>query len=117
MLDEKPLVGINYYRLKMVDNDGTFAYSKTIAVEWDKAHKKTWALFPNPVKDKIYLSGNEEIAGNAIAQIVDITGKIVLQTTVQNLRNGLTINNLANGAYFIEVNGQVSERIAFVVER
>lgn len=117
MLDEKPIVGVNYYRLKMVDNDGTFSYSKTVAVEWDKANKKTWVLFPNPVKDKIYLSGNEEISGNVAVQIVDISGKIVLQTTVQNLRNGLTINNLANGAYFVEFNNQTTERKAFVVDK
>ena len=117
-LDEKPFVGVNYYRLKMVDNDGTFSYSKTIAVEWDKARKNTLMLFPNPVKDKIYLSGNEDAAGTTVVQIVDISGKIVLQTTIQALRNGLIINNLANGAYFVEMTDkQVLERKVFVVER
>ena len=102
----------------MVDNDGTFSYSKTIAVEWDKARKNTLMLFPNPVKDKIYLSGNEDAAGTTVVQIVDISGKIVLQTTIQALRNGLIINNLANGAYFVEMTDkQVLERKVFVVER
>ncbi len=118
ILDDKPLTGVNYYRLKMVDNDGTFMYSKTVAVEWGKAVAANWALFPNPVKDKLYLSGNEAIAGEQSLQIVDIAGKTILNTTVQQLRNGLTINQLANGTYFLEFSlNQVKERLSFIVNR
>jgi photosystem II stability/assembly factor-like uncharacterized protein len=116
-LDEKPLFGVNYYRLKMVDTDGRFTYSKIVAVEWAKPNSKTWILFPNPVKDKLYLSGNEDVSGLENVQIVDISGKIVRTTTVQQLRNGLSINNLPNGVYFLDFNkGQSSERKEFVVK-
>lgn len=116
-IDPKPVYGINYYRLKMVDDDGSFSYSKTIAIEWRKPNSKEWALFPNPVKDKLYLSGNEDVSGEQAVQILDVSGKVLLKTTIQNVRNGLSLQSLSNGAYFLEIqNQQTSERKGFVVE-
>jgi photosystem II stability/assembly factor-like uncharacterized protein len=116
VLDEKPMTGINYYRLKMVDNDGQFRYSATVAVEWGKAVPTKWALFPNPVKDKLFLSGNENASGEKSVQIVDISGKIVLQTTIQKARNGLSINSLASGTYFLDIlSSPMKERLSFVI--
>jgi photosystem II stability/assembly factor-like uncharacterized protein len=118
ILDTKPFYGINYYRLKMVDNDATFSYSKIVAIDWNKVSSTKWALFPNPVKDKLFLSGNEDISGEQAVQIMDIAGKIIVQTTIQKLRNGLSINNLANGTYFLELpNAKEAERKSFVVNR
>ena len=117
-LDKKPVYGINYYRLKMLDDDGSVSYSKTVAVDWVKPSSKTWALFPNPVKDKLFLSGNEDVAGEQAVQILDVSGKVMVQTTVANVRNGLAVKDLPNGAYFLEFKDkQVSERKSFVVER
>jgi hypothetical protein len=49
--DSLPESGINYYRLKMVDADGTFAFSKIKAVHFPEF---AWAeIFPNPVEDQL----------------------------------------------------------------
>jgi hypothetical protein len=32
--DEQPLEGLNYYRLKMVDKDATYSYSRTLAIDY-----------------------------------------------------------------------------------
>jgi photosystem II stability/assembly factor-like uncharacterized protein len=116
-LDEKPIFGVNYYRLKMVDTDGTFTYSKIVAIELSKPYSKEWVLFPNPVKDKLFISGNEDVSGSVNVQIVDISGKILHSTTIQQLRTGLAINNLPNGIYFLDINNQQKvERKEFVVK-
>ena len=49
--DSLPESGLNYYRLKMVDADGTFAFSKIRAVHFPEF---AWAeVFPNPVEDQL----------------------------------------------------------------
>ncbi len=117
-LDEKPHYGINYYRLKMVDNDGSFTYSKTVAIDWTKPSSKQWSVYPNPVKDKLYISGNEDVAGKQAIQVLDISGKTILNTTINQLRNGLSINGLPNGSYILDIKDkQANDRKSFIIER
>ncbi|MBX2914606.1 MAG: hypothetical protein KF856_04945 [Cyclobacteriaceae bacterium] len=43
-VDENPMAGINYYRLKQTDFDGTSAYSNIVAVNTNLE----WTVYPNP---------------------------------------------------------------------
>ena len=49
LIDEKPLAGTSYYRLKQVDRDGTTAYSKVVAVTMDNL-RPSLELLGNPVE-------------------------------------------------------------------
>ncbi len=49
--DQNPLAGINYYRLRQVDFDGTTDHSKVVALTLDKG--ELMSIFPNPAKDRI----------------------------------------------------------------
>ena len=51
-LDTNPFAGVNYYRLKQVDTDGQFTYSKTVSVEMGKRDKNI-NIFPNPVSNDL----------------------------------------------------------------
>ncbi|WP_158281246.1 T9SS type A sorting domain-containing protein [Dyadobacter jejuensis] len=51
--DNNPWLGNNLYRLKMVDLDGTFAFSKIINVTNDEEF--TVVVYPNPVGDRIVI--------------------------------------------------------------
>ena len=45
--DASPLSGVNYYRLKQVDNDGKYTYSNTVAVKMD-FQKTAISVLANP---------------------------------------------------------------------
>lgn len=47
--DKTPLPGINYYRLKQIDQDGSHAFSKTVSIAFDIDAKIL--VYPNPVTD------------------------------------------------------------------
>lgn len=48
MLDSDPLVGLNYYRLKQVDFDGSYKYSSIVYVYYDNSEKvECWIVLDN----------------------------------------------------------------------
>jgi hypothetical protein len=49
--DNEPSPGLNYYRLKMVDHDETYAYSRIRSV--DVGQEVSTALFPNPTSNNL----------------------------------------------------------------
>ncbi|MFC4232552.1 T9SS type A sorting domain-containing protein [Parasediminibacterium paludis] len=107
--DISKTLNTQFYRLKMVDKDGTFRYSSVHTVN---AHPSvSLALYPNPVTNTIILSHPKAIA-NAAITIISIEGKIV---TVQNVQVGATqtsidATRLIKGNYVIsfENNGIIS---------
>ncbi|MGB1217832.1 MAG: hypothetical protein ACPG5P_08135, partial [Saprospiraceae bacterium] len=62
-LDTKPMNGVNYYRLRIVDLDQTFEYSNVISLKSIQGLDIT--MSPNPTKGDIFLSFNQEIRGTA----------------------------------------------------
>ena len=103
--DVAPIIGTNYYRLKIVDIDGRFSYSKIVAVEFSNL-KTPIFLFPNPSKNRVYLSENS-FKNEEIVEIVDVSGKVVTRSTVGQGQMGFDIQGLAIGTYFLKVNGVV----------
>ncbi len=117
-VDKSPNNGINYYRLQMVDKDGKLTYSKVLPV--NIIIKQPFAIYPNPVKDYLFVKIQHAIAEQVIIQIMDIQGKVVQQKSYQ-LQPGITtlflnVNPLVKGSYFIVVKGQSMQKKMFVKE-
>ena len=109
LVDESPLPGINYYRLKQVDVDGHFEYSEVATVEFGDASEAAltvMTVYPNPVKKggglNIALAGSAD----AIKHIV-ITNEIGQEVFSYDPANeqGYRIPalNLAAGVYIVNV--------------
>ena len=97
------------YRLKMVDKDGAFSYSAIVAISVTDLITKI-SVFPNPVSSgeaRLNISTRSE--GIANWRLVDNTGRIVLNNSVQLYRgqNAVTINvaKLPAGIYYLSVEG------------
>lgn len=98
-----------YYRLKMVDIDGHFEYSKVISVRRDLKSIKSVIISPNPVANG---NATAKIAvaerGTISLRVMDVSGRVVLQqtNTVNQGLNSISINNadkLAPGLYLLQV--------------
>ena len=109
--DVNPAASNNYYRLKIIDIDGKFSYSKVVAFT-GQGTKDIFIsnISPNPFSNKIDLTINLEKSAQLQLQIIDFTGRIMITKTVNgkagsnNIQwNGL--NKLANGLYYINING------------
>ncbi len=100
--DSKLSEDINYYRLKMVDNDGAFKYSNTVAIKLGSKGSKGVSVFPNPVKDHITINHKAADEG-AIIRIVNIAGSTVAQYNIakEATQTSVDASQLAVGQYFI----------------
>ena len=104
-IDNAPLIEQNYYRLKQIDLDGKFEYSKIVSVYFMEKNKVS--IFPNPTSGKLEIIG-EELEGSAI-KILDTTGRLIRSLILSG--SELDISDLPNGLYFIQINqkGQLLE--------
>jgi hypothetical protein len=97
-LDEAPpQYKVLYYRLKMVDLDGTTTFSKIISVD-NVLISKDLKVFPNPVS-------NELIVENAEGKTIDIysvLGQLIYSTINNQKGNRIQLNGLVNGVYFFK---------------
>ncbi len=64
--DAHPVEGANYYRLKMVDQQGHFIYSNMVLLNFSLAVIK---LYPNPAKHIVYLENNPNFTNDLPIQI------------------------------------------------
>jgi pectate lyase len=111
LTDKGPLSTIQYYRLKMVDFDGTIAYSKTVSIAKEAGH--TLKVYPSVTKD--VLTVETTTLGVATLHIIDILGKTVATKQVAASENTttttVTVSNLPNGIYavvFENTNGRTT---------
>jgi GEVED domain/Secretion system C-terminal sorting domain len=88
-----------YYRLKMVDNDGTFAYSKIISLHGDKRNNNLLSIYPNPVTQFLTVETTEE----AERQVVNLLGQTVLRSKAAQQ---IDVSALPSGTYFLKIGGQ-----------
>lgn len=97
--DENPESGLNYYRLKMIDRDGTFAYSHIKSVHFPEF---TWAkLFPNPVNDVL----NVILYNKRVRKIrlIDSFGRVVYDEKVSSNTLKIEMKSYVHGVYFIHL--------------
>ena len=95
--DKKPLVGVNYYRLKQLDFDGKFEYSKTIAIELSMK-KDELRIFPNPIRDELNIAN-----GEGQAMIYNMLGQQLRAFSITNAQFLINLSDLAEGQYMLHI--------------
>jgi hypothetical protein len=106
--DKSPINGTGYYRLKMVDLDGKFTYSKTISITTDQ-NSLPLVIYSNPFSDQIRLKINVSRPQNLILTVSDMLGKTYIAQSYQ-AQNGDNFVNLqpsagSSGMYILRIQG------------
>lgn len=112
-VDKNTSVGINNYRLKIVDIDGNFEYSPIRSASISCNHINDIRLYPNPATDytTLLISTTEDLTFDV--KIVDAVGKLVSQANY-DLNNEtkliqIPVSYLSPGLYIIRINNGVNE--------
>jgi extracellular elastinolytic metalloproteinase len=113
-----PVIGNNYYRIKMNDIDGKFTYSPVRTVTLKESGNPAVVLIPNPVNANAMLYISKEVKATSV-KVYNAAGSMVMQLAVgagvQQIR--ISTTGLAPGIYTIETNGANRQITRMMVQR
>ena len=116
--DMNPFGGVNYYRLKQVNADSSFTYSKIVSVTFNFSNI---VIFPNPSTGQIYIQNNVNFnnAQPLSIEIINSIGQVLLRQTgaTGNIITLTLAPNIQNDVYIVKVinsKGDVQARKIFV---
>ncbi|MCC7525228.1 MAG: leucine-rich repeat domain-containing protein [Chitinophagaceae bacterium] len=108
-IDNSPVTGTNFYRIKQVDRDGKFSYSDIVSIKI--YNNGSLAIAPNPANDQISIRG---INQSATVAIYNIAGRLLFQWQHVNANQPLNISSLQQGIYIIKIvqtSGETSHKL------
>ncbi len=106
-VDERPLRGINYYRLRQVDYDGTTEYHRVVAVSFD-TEEVVMTLSPVPAAEALVVNLSDAFDEPSPVEVVNLVGQVVLRTQLPAGAQSfnLDVSNLQAGYYFVRIQGR-----------
>lgn len=96
----------NYYRLKLIDQQGKFEFSKIVLIKNNSASVKPLSLLSNPIQNNLEIQFNDTHPGKVQVRLTDITGKTLVTWTGENVANqrikiNISDKNLSKGVYIL----------------
>jgi subtilisin-like proprotein convertase family protein len=101
--DLKPYPGGNYYRLKQVDKDGKYSYSKIVKIDF-QVPGSDFIIYPNPAISKSTVRVSNE-AKQLIIALSDASGKLIYKRNAGFVNAGeefeIPVKGLGKGLYIL----------------
>ncbi|MDQ3277817.1 MAG: T9SS type A sorting domain-containing protein, partial [Bacteroidota bacterium] len=107
--------GMQYYRLKIVNADGSFQYSSVQVVQFEDAI--LWQVYPNPGSGAFSLVYQVNNLSSIHAKLFDAKGRLVKEISStatgfpQKLNIDISANNYASGLYLLRVHTGEKEQV------
>lgn len=118
-MDEQPLAGTTYYRIKQVDFDGQFSYSDVREVNNELVVPVI--AKPNPFQTTLTLQLNNAAQIPTTIELVDLTGKAkycqLAVVTKNNSQFEISVADLPAGIYYVRVSNALATTIQKVVKQ
>lgn len=104
-----------YYKLRSVDNDGSYQDFNPISIMCNNVNENTWNIYPVPVKNELFVQTQAEQNGVYTLFITDVFGKLVyekqIDVEVGTNRFAIKTNDLENGTYIIYLNDGITTKL------
>ena len=95
--DTDPLSGNNYYRLKQLDHDGKFAYSKMVTVKFLEVDD--FSIYPNPSYDRVNIKSSKILKK---LEVVNMIGVTVMTIPIASNHLPVDVSSLQPGLYVMK---------------
>ncbi|MEK7224208.1 MAG: T9SS type A sorting domain-containing protein, partial [Bacteroidota bacterium] len=106
-IDEKPLPGRIYYRIKFIEKNNSLSFSPVRHVT--TGSNDEFIIYPNPTSSHIIIAGN--IKAPADMKLLDVTGKTIFQKHILTLPAEISLPALPAGIYMLNINQSVKKLI------
>lgn len=114
--DERPWNGLNYYRLKVVDHDGTSEIYDIMGIDFG-AESIPIIIYPTPSFTSRFTIENYDQNQSIYLELMNAKGYILLKATLHYGKNEFNDNNKLNpGMYFLRLNykGKIQTRVVIM---
>jgi hypothetical protein len=105
-IDQKPMNGLNLYRLKQVDLDGQYAYSAIASIRMGSIKNAMASVYPNPVKGTMFLKINVPSSITKI-ELINAAGQVVYRTQRSGLNADASVQipvaSFKSGVYGLRI--------------
>ena len=92
----RPSLGQNYYRLKQLDYDNNFEFTRIVTVKINNSNAIT--IFPNPASNVVQIKG---LPNQNTVNISNHLGRVL--KPFENLESAFSVNDLPKGSYSVSV--------------
>jgi len=101
---EQKKVGLYYYRLRVLDNDGQDYYSDLQSINVKGGNFNGIKTYPNPVRNDINIEGLNDSEDMTLINVYDIYGALMIsKSKVTKLNTNVDLSNLLPGIYVVQV--------------
>jgi hypothetical protein len=102
-IDGNPNATMNYYRIKQVDFDGEYSYSRVVVLEKDKSTSIGMTVYPNPATDIVSISWIKNVRDGQLL-LLDMKGTVLKNIELNsNQYHQIDLTDLDRGFYMIEI--------------
>jgi PKD repeat protein len=117
--DGTPQYGTNYYRLKIVENDGKATYSPIRSVVFNEKSKTDFKIYPNPTADILNIQFNGDKEHDTHIELIDNLGRRVYQykftSRIGNNHLFFPTSQFTQGLYSLKIKQENTETIEKIV--
>lgn len=117
LYDNTPVIGDNYYRLKIIDIDGTYKYSDIVKIRLRDLISKDdiIAVYPNPTNSTLNVVLTSSADKNVNLDVLDVLGQNV-KNIEYKINKGLNtiqlqVSDLAKATYILNATFKGRERV------
>jgi hypothetical protein len=118
LTDAHPLNNVNYYRLRILDQNGSYSVSFIRQLTFE-GFRNAVSFAPNPATSHSTLSMLEPLAGAAMIKVWNSMGQLVIKNILPagTTKYDLDLHNIAKGIYLVSLDGAgINEQIKLEVK-